>query len=201
MSPVQPQPSALVPGRKGQGSISQSKVCSDPRGAGLIPALPSSHQALGTWPGPRTAGLSGKFSRWFLHLLLPTKCRRQGARRVTHTPLQSTGSAASRRSPGTDTSVCRAPSPFPCPGRPGKGPQAQGPHGLGQSAERVLAGVCHFPRGIKGLTSAGECGRSASEGGGDRKLLLQPHRACQGEREKIPATEGTQPSLVSSSGC
>lgn len=69
------------------------------------------------------------------------------------------------------------------------------------SGNQLLAEVCDFPRGIKGLTSAGECGRSASEGGGDRKLLLQPHRACQGERKKIPATEGIQPSLVSSGGC
>lgn len=60
----------------------------------------------------------------------------------------------------------------------------------------------YFPRGIKGLTSAAECDCSASDGGSDRKLLLQPHRACQGERKKkIPATEGTQPSLVSCGGC
>lgn len=63
VSPGQPQPRALMPGRKGQGSIRES----DQSVQSLSQPSPSFHQTLGTWPGPCTdMGLSCKFSRWFL---------------------------------------------------------------------------------------------------------------------------------------
>lgn len=53
----------------------------------------------------------------------------------------------------------------------------------GDQDDVLWPGFAIFPGELRGSPGGGGSGRSASEGGGDHKLLLQPHRACQGEEK------------------
>lgn len=110
---------------------------------------------------------------------------------------QSTTLGPPREDPAQTPSITvkqtQHPAPFWCP------------VGLGDRTPQqpVLSTTCPallIPKGITGLTSVGIWPQRL-RGGGDRKLLLQPHGACQWRGIKNEVRGETQPSLVSGGGC
>lgn len=92
-------------------------------------------------------------------------------------------------------------APFWCPGRVGN--KTVGRRSLWPQTTRITCpglGLV-YPRRIKGLTSVGESGRSASEGEVTANSSYSRTEPVSDERKNIQVTEETQPSLVSSGGC